>query len=106
MLNTNGLNIGITRGDAAGLAFHFEGDDIPQDGATVLFQVRPYVLGDYTVLEKTLIVDDGGCELSFLPEDTERMKPGEYYWNIRVLYSNGTEPWTVLPQWAIFTVLP
>ena len=50
MIDIVGLDIEINRGDSAGLTFHFEGDDVPANGTTMLFQVRPAVNYKYSVL--------------------------------------------------------
>lgn len=106
MINIVGLDIEINRGDWAGLTFHFEGDDVPVNGTTVLFQVRPAVHYKYSVLEKEAQVLDSTAVIDFLPDDTIGLKPGEYYWNARIQYSDGSEPWTILRDWPHFTVLP
>ena len=106
MINIVGLDIEINRGDSAGLTFHFEGDDVPEDGTTVLFQVRPAVNYKYSVLEKETTVFNSAADVSFLPEDTSNLKIGEYYWNACVQYFDGEEPWTILRDWPRFTVFP
>jgi len=106
MLNIVGLDIEINRGNVAGLTFHFEGDDIPTDGTTVLFQVRPAANYDYSILEKTVTVSESAVDINFLPADTAAIKPGEYYWNACVQYAEGAEPWTLMRDWARFIVLP
>lgn len=106
MIDIVGLDIEINRGDSAGLTFHFEGDDVPANGTTVLFQVRPAVHYKYSVLEKEAPIVDSVADITFLPEDTSNMKTGEYYWNAVVQYYDGSEPWTLLRDWPRFTVLP
>lgn len=106
MLNAVGLDIEINRGNAAGLTFHFEGDDTPQDGTAVLFQVRPVSQYAITAFEKEVLVHDGQIDIEFLPADTENLKPGDYCWNACIQYSDGAEPWTLLRDWARFSVLP
>lgn len=106
MLNITGLDIEINRGNAAGLTFHFEGDDIPADGTTILFQVRPATQYDYTVLEKESTVENKTVEISFEPNDTINLKPGQYYWNACIQYTGGLEPWTIMRDWAGFRILP
>lgn len=106
MLNIVGLDIEINRGNAAGLTFHFEGEDIPSDGTKVLFQVRPADQYNYSVIEKEVTVSSGSVEISFLPEDTAELEPRDYYWNACIQYMNGLEPWTIMSSWQRFTVLP
>ena len=106
MLNIVGLDIEINRGNAAGLTFHFEGDDVPTDGTIVQFQVKPAVNYDYVALIKEAAVLNSSVDISFLPEDTAEMKPGTYYWNACIQYTEGLEPWTVMRDWAEFRILP
>ena len=106
MLNITGLDIEINRGNAAGLTFHFDGDDAPEDGTIVLFQVRPADQYDYSVIEKEVTVSERKIEITFLPEDTADLKPGDYYWNACIQYLAGEEPWTVMRNWQRFSILP
>lgn len=106
MLNITGLDIEINRGNAAGLIFHFEGDDAPEDGTMVLFQVRPADQYNYSVIEKEVTVSERKIEIAFLPEDTADLKPGDYYWNACIQYLAGNEPWTIMRNWQRFSILP
>lgn len=111
MLNIIGLYIEINRGNAAGLTFHFDGDDAPEDGTEVIFRVTERGNADEpliekTVIEKTAIVADSQITVSFNPEDTEQLAPGMYCWNACIQYADGAEPWTVLRNWARFRILP
>lgn len=107
MLNVIGLHIEINRGDAAGLTFHFNGDDAPEDGAEVIFKVMNFncnCKGD-AIIEKVSSVSDGEVVFSFTPEDTEEIEPGLYYWNACIQYMDGSEPWTILRDWQNFLIL-
>lgn len=106
MLNIVGLDIEINRGNAAGLTFHFKGEDTPSDGTNVSFQVRPVDQYNQTVIEKIVTVTDGQIDVDFLPEDTADLKPGEYYWNACIQYLDGHAPWTIMRDWQRFVVLP
>ena len=106
MLNIIGLNIEINRGNAAGLTFHFDGDDKPADGTEVIFQVEPYDHKGEPIIEKTATVAEGAVTVDFVPGDTEEIEPGLYCWNACIQYDGGSEPWTVLRDWQRFSVLP
>ena len=106
MMNIVGLDIEINRGNAAGLTFHFEGDDTPEDGTIVTFQVKPAYHYDLTVMEKESFVMNGCVDISFSSEDTANLKPGTYYWNVCIQFSGGADPWTVMRDWAEFRILP
>lgn len=106
MLNISGLDIEINRGNAAGLVFHLTGDDVPEDGTMVIFQVRPADQYNFSVIEKEVEINDGQIDIDLLPEDTADLKPGNYYWNACIQYLNGNEPWTIMRNWQRFAVLP
>lgn len=106
MLNIVGLYIEINRGNAAGLTFHFDGDDAPDDGTEVVFQVASRCNTDEPFIEKRAVVEEGKITISFVPEDTEQIEPGLYYWNACIQYADGAEPWTVLRDWQQFQLLP
>lgn len=106
MLNIVGLEIEINRRNAAGLVLHLTGDDVPDDGTIVTFQVRPATGYDISVIEKEAEVIDGQLEIDFLPEDTADLKPGDYYWNACIQYYDGEEPWTIMHDWQRFSILP
>ena len=106
MLNIIGLHIEINRGDAAYLTFRFNGDDAPEDGTEVVFQVVNRCHTDDALIEKNIFVEDGRIHVSFVPEDTGELEPGLYHWNISVQYFDGKEPWTVLRDWQDFQILP
>ena len=106
MIDLVGLDIEINRGNAAGLTFHFEGEDVPKDGTSVVFMVRPARKYDYAIVKKEVPVVDASVTISFLPEDTNALEPGDYYWNACIQYANGLEPWTILKNWASFRILP
>lgn len=106
MLNIVGLYIEINRGNAAGLTFHFDGDDAPVDGTEVIFQVASRCNTDEPLIEKRASVEEGKITISFVPEDTEQIEPGLYCWNACIQYADGAEPWTVLRDWQQFQILP
>ena len=106
MLNIVGLYIEINRGNAAGLTFHFDGDDAPEDGTEVVFQVASYCNTDEPLIEKRAAVEEGKITISFVPGDTEQIDPGLYCWNACIQYADGAEPWTVLRDWQQFQLLP
>ena len=106
MMNIVGLDIEINRGNAAGLTLHFAGEDVPLDGTIVKFEVRDADYYNLTMFEKEIPIHDQMITIDFLPEDTNNIKPGEYYWNACIQYADGEEPWTLMRDWAKFIVLP
>lgn len=106
MLNVIGCDIEINRGNAAGLTFRFEGEDKPEAGTTVIFQVKQHPESRVTIIEKELTVAENSITISIIPEDTNGLPTGNYSWNACIQYAGGAEPWTLMRNWARFTVLP
>lgn len=106
MFNVKELEIEINRGNAADLTLHFTGEDIPDDGTIVLFEVRPADQYNRAVIHKEVAVSNGEVDIIFLPEDTENLQIGDYYWNACIQYYDGHAPWTVMRDWQRFAVLP
>lgn len=106
MLNIVGMDIELSRGNAAGITLSFTGEDAPGEGTKVLFIVRPAFNYDYNAIEKEADVENGAAEIGFAKEDTNDLKPGVYYWNACIQYTDGLEPWTVLRDWPEFRILP
>ena len=106
MLNIVDLNIEINRGNAAGLTFHFDGEDAPENGTEVIFYVEEYDHIGNPLIEKRATVNNNTVTIDFDPNDTKNIKPGLYCWNACIQYMAGTKPWTVLRDWPRFSVLP
>lgn len=106
MISADGLDISIHRGNVGYVTFCFEGEDTPDEGTIIEFMVKKSPSHIEPAIYKIAAVTDGEVTFIFEKEDTEHIVPAEYHWNLRILYTNGEEPWTVLEPASKFTVLP
>ena len=106
MIVINGLTIKIHKGNAAGFSLHLTGEELPEDGTIIRFRVRKNQYYNNPAIEKLIPIQDGNVDVDIFPNDTKDLAPGEYHWNLAVMYENGTEPWTLLENAPIFVVLP
>ena len=105
MISISGLTIKINKGNAAGFQLKLKGEELPQDGTIVRFRVRKNQNYKVPTIEKLIPIEDGFVNIDILPEDTENVNPGDYHWNLTILY-NETEPWTLFETAPLFIILP
>lgn len=91
MMNINGLDIELARGDAVSIDISFT-EDPPADGTTMLFSVNDY---DGPVISKTLEVKNGAAVLELDSRDTD-IKEWTYSYGLYVQHTeiNGYAPVT------------
>jgi len=105
MIAINGLTIKIHKGNAAGFQLHLTGEELPEDGTNIRFRVRKNENYNNPAIEKNVPIQNGIVDIDLYPEDTANLTPGEYHWNLAVMY-DGDDPWTLLENAPIFVVLP
>lgn len=89
MFKLNGFDLTITRGDTASIEFTFTGD-APSESDRVIAAMKPDKKKKDTLWEKTLErTADGKYVLRIESQDTEDLKFGNYWYDIRVLYEDG-----------------
>lgn len=103
MFDVVGKTVSISRQDVGSFTITFTGADKPADGVKVIFTVKrtPEKYAE-VLLSKELEVSDSAIEINLSTEETD-LPPGEYYWDIRILYETD-EPFTPM-QPALFIVL-
>lgn len=106
MIVISGLTIKIHKGNAAGFQLKLTGDELPGNGTIIRFRVRKSDTYKSYVIEKLIPIEDGTVDVDFYPEDTANLVPGDYHWNLAILYENGDEPWTLLEDAPRFVILP
>lgn len=106
MIGISGLTIKIHKGNAAGFQLELEGDELPEDGTIVRFRVRKNENYKYPAIEKLIPIDNNLVDVDIFPEDTNGLSPGNYYWNLAILYAEGEEPWTLFENAPLFVILP
>ena len=92
-------SITLTRGDTATLEFKFTGD-APTSEDTVVAAVKMIKSCDTASIDKVLeyhSVEDVWV-LHFDSADTEALKPGSYWWDIRIQYHDGQVTTPIAPS--------
>ncbi len=104
MFSMNGLEIKAHRQDTGGFTITFSGDDAPADGTIVQMTVKSRPDKKAPVLwAKQLTVADSQVEITITKTDTD-LTPGLYWWDVRILFEDGSEPYTPMDP-AVFRVL-
>ena len=85
LIKDESLMMAVSQGDSAYFTITFTGD-IPEDGTTTMFTVKKDLNGQ-ALLQKYLPVYDGVVDVELYSNDTNKLEPGNYLWDIRVLFS-------------------
>ena len=97
--------IAVSHGDSAFFDITFHGD-IPEDGTNTVFTVKKEIIGrpaGKAVLQKYVKVCDGIVPIDLFSQDTNKIEPGDYLWDLRVLFSPREVGTPVVP--SRFTVM-
>ena len=105
MIVISGFTIKIHKGNAAGFQLTLTGDDLPEDGTIMRFRVRKNENYKHPAIEKLIPIIGGTVDVDIFPEDTNELNPGNYHWNLAILYE-GDEPWTLFENAPYFIILP
>lgn len=89
MLNVDGLDIGITRGDTGQFTITFTGDDKPENGCVILVSLKKTKTSTYPLWEKRLIVNNDTITVTLTSADTD-LAFGQYWWDARITFRDGT----------------
>lgn len=89
MRKFDGLDIELTRGDTLSFRVTFKNRVLPE-GAIALFTVKRRPKDEEpAVIEKRGVIVDNKYTVLITSEDTEKVKPGLCYWDMRVLIPEG-----------------
>lgn len=77
--------ISVSKGDSAFFDITFHGD-IPEDGTDAVFSVKKD-LGGPALIKKRTKVGDGIVPIDLFSQDTNKLEPGDYWWDLRVVFS-------------------
>ena len=106
MIIISGLTIKIHKGNCAGFSLHLTGDELPEEGTIIRFRVKKSPAYNNPVIEKLIPLHDNSVDVDLTNEDTKDLSPGDYIWNLSILYDNGSEPWTLIEPAPEFVILP
>lgn len=88
MFEVHGQYIRVSRGDTGLITFAFEGIELGENDLAV-FTVKRRSGG--TVLEKVIEPEENQIFVPFTNEETEKMREGEYEWDLRVALDAETD---------------
>lgn len=107
MIIISGLTIKIHKKNVVGFSLHLTGDDVPPEGTPVRFRVKKSPSYKIPVIELLTSIDDEGViNIDIQEEDTANLDPGNYVWNLAILYDGGDDPYTLLEPAPPFIILP
>lgn len=106
MIIISGFTIKIHKGNAAGFQLQLTGEELPEDGTIIRFRVRKNDTYKIPVIEKLIPIQNGIVDIDLYSDDTKDIVPGDYHWNLTILYEDGDEPWTLFVDAPYFIVLP
>lgn len=90
MLDINGLNIEIQRGDTGQFTLTFSGQDAPENGSVILVSLKKTVTSENAIWEKRLTVAENTVTVTLTSQDTNNLSFGQYWWDARILFRDGT----------------
>lgn len=93
----------LTQGDSAYFTITIIGD-VPADGTEALFTVKDRKTKK-KYIEKRYTIYDGVINVGLTSQDTNKMKKGDYLWDLRVLLSDTDVVTPMESDESIFTVL-
>lgn len=106
MIIISDFTIKIHKGNAAGFQLRLKGEELPDDGTVIRFRVRKNQNYNTPAIEKLIPIQNGIVDIDLYPSDTDNLAPGDYHWNLAILYDNGDEPWTLFENAPMFVILP
>lgn len=89
MLNIDGLNVEVTRGDTGQFTITFTGTDKPENGCVILVSLKKTKTSQTPLWEKRLTVNNDTILVTLTSEDTS-LEFGQYWWDARILFRDGT----------------
>lgn len=90
MFDIQGKNIEISRGDTGVYTITFSGVDAPEDGTTAEVSLKKTKDSENLIWEKKYTVADSRITVTLLSEDTADLPYGQYWWDVRILFRDGT----------------
>ena len=105
MVNINGLDITLTRGDSLNLRVDLDGRNLPE-GSLAEMTVKRSVRSRSVVLRKTFDASGETLGIQLSPQETALL-PGAYVWDIRLqipLADGGYEVYTPMEYAAVIIV--
>lgn len=105
MVTLNGYDIELTRGDTLLLRIDLSGRSMP-DGTDAVFTLKKNIHSTEAIIQKRFGASDGSVSILLAPRETN-LKPGVYYWDLRLQIPQAEGGYEVLTpmEYAAFAVL-
>lgn len=95
MIDIQGLDITVSRGDCSPFTITLTGEYAVADGTEILFTIKRNSNQENALVEKRIPVRDGKIEVTIRNADTKDLAFGDYEWDIRFPNMYGeNEPYT------------
>ncbi len=101
IIKENSTMMAVSKGDSGYFTVTITGD-VPENGTEALFTVKKKIGGTASII-KHLSVIDGEVLIELTSQDTNKLEPGKYYWDLRVIFSDTECATPVTP--SLFQVL-
>lgn len=92
------LTITISRGDTATIAVKVEAEDGETVDGTMLMSLKKIISSEKTIWQKSVDISEGTVEYSISADDTNDLVFGTYYWDLRVVFGDGTVYTPISPK--------
>ena len=104
MVEINGYDIAVTRGDSLYLRINLEGCDLP-DGAQAVLTIKQHIRSEEALIQTRMDASGEVLGIALSPQQTN-LPPGSYVWDVRILvpHEEGVEVYTPM-NYAAFVVL-
>lgn len=106
MLEINGYDVAITRGDSLILRVNLNGRDLPE-GTDAVVTLKKSIHSEETILQKRFDASGETLNIHLTPTETD-LTPGVYVWDLRlqIPLEDGSHEVLTPMEYAAFAVLP
>lgn len=101
IIKDNSTMMAVSKGDSGYFTVTITGD-VPDNGTKALFTVKKSLDGKAQLI-KHLEVTDGEVLIELTSQDTNKLEPGKYFWDLRIIFSETEVSTPVKP--SMFQVL-
>lgn len=89
MMNVDGQQIEISRGDTGAFTITFTGEDKPEDGCIAEISLKKTKTSETAIWEKKVTVENDQVSVILIQPDTD-LPFGQYWWDVRIIFRDGT----------------
>lgn len=101
IIKDNSTMMAVSKGDSGYFTVTITGD-VPPNGTEAIFTIKRKLDGQASLIKHLSLVD-GEVLIELSSQDTNKLDPGKYFWDLRIIISE-TEVATPVPP-SLFQVL-